>query len=658
MKKYILLLICLLNIIFLKAQENNFCVTPNPNLFTSVTNTGWVKFTSNSQLSSATIFTNQKAGFGLDDNYEMKKVKSETDAIGFTHTWYDEYLNNIKVLYGHFILHEKNNQLQTGNGKIYTSTIINSNKQISATGAVNKALKFVNAKKYYWQDTAKENKIKRKLNNATATYYPKPTMIYYFDETNKQLRLCYQVTIQSFDADKSGIVYIYADNGKVFMWESFSHYSCDATTVTTTWYGNQGIFTYTDAITSGWDLEDDCTASTYKVFDWQDNNKIFNSGNNQWLSPRQRSAATALWSIRQTNNIFYNVFGRNGHDNNGQNIDIYFDRVFANNSTNNASFQYDQFGDDEIYLGRGSDDPQINITDDYCTLDILAHEFTHGVDQYTSNLNYFRESGALDESFADFFGEFVENKILGSNNWLVGEDIKALNAENVIVNKPLRNMGNPITYNDPDRYFGFVWKDATMACNPSPVGNDQCGVHSNSGVQNRMCFILAVGENGFTNDSSSRNTAATGANPYQWSVSGIGIDKVARIAYRVMSVYLSSNSTYFDSRNAWVHAAEDLYGVCSFEAIQTGKAWYAVGIGPPINISTVCGTYGSSAYNYVKPGEIDIANNCAVNILTTGNLVEIKSGTKVVIKDNTGFKALEGSKFKISIINDCSFATY
>jgi Zn-dependent metalloprotease len=52
--------------------------------------------------------------------------------------------------------------------------------------------------------------------------------------------------------------------------------------------------------------------------------------------------------------------------------------------------------------------------DDYNSIDILGHEFTHGVDQYTAELEYQFESGALDESFADIFGEWVQQQALGS----------------------------------------------------------------------------------------------------------------------------------------------------------------------------------------------------------------------------------------------------
>ncbi len=655
MKKLIVSIIILFANQLLKAQENEFCKNPNAAIFSSVTLNGWVKFQPNVSLNTNTLFQLNKKYFGLQSNLEMRKIKSEVDNLGFTHTWFREFIDNIPVLFGHFISHEKNNQLKTGNGKIYTAANIISTNNIGKAGAISRALQFVSAKKYWWQDTAKENKLKRKYNDIKASYFPAPEILYTYDELTKKIRLGYKIVVQSFDPGKSGIVYLFADDGSIFLWDPLEQSSCDAATVNTNWYNNRTIFCYTDAFTSGWDLEDDCTPSTYKVYDFATTfNSIFNSSNNQWTTPRQRSAATCLWSIRQTRDVYSNIFGRNGHNNSGGNIDMYFDYIFAGNSTNNANYHYDAVGDDEINIGRGSEDP--SILDDYSALDILAHEFTHGVTQYSCNLVYQREPGALNESFSDLLGEFIENKVFNGNNWLMGWDRIVAG-----VNAPIRNMENPLAFKQPDRYLGFMWVPATNACNPigpgNPGNNDFCGVHTNSGVQNRMYYLLSVGGNGWTNDSSSRNITATGANPYQWSVTGITIDKAARIAYRVMTVYLSSNSNYFDSRNAWLHAAEDLYGPCSFEAIQTGKAWYAVGIGPPVAADGyVCGTYGSAPYTYTKQGQVNVATGCPVNILTTGNMMQIISGTKITI--NPGFTSLLGSRFTANIIDDCIFTTY
>jgi len=645
---------CLLTIAGL-SQENMFCKLPDPTIFSSVTLNGWVKFQQTKPLQSGTLFTNNKTAFGLTGKYEMKVRKAITDELGIKHVWMQEFYNNIPVLFGEFILHEKNGRLVSGNGKIYTATTILQQINLTKPAATEKALQYVKGKKYWWQDSTKENKLKRKAKDQSASYYPRPELYYYFDDRLQQLRTGYKILIQAFDPGKSGYVYVDAGNGNVFRWDPVEKNTCDPSVVNTVWYGNKTIYTYTDLFTSGWDLEDDCNPSTYKVYDYATTfNSIFNSSNNQWTTDRQRSAATCLWSIRQTRDVYNGVFGRNGHDGDGANIDIYFDYVFPGNNTNNASFHHDPIGDDEMNIGTGMAG---TIADDFGTLDIVAHEFTHGVVDYTANLVYERESGALDESFADVFGEYIEKRIFGSNNWLLGWD-RMVNGTNA----PVRDMANPQSFSQPDRYLGFNWLPATGSCIPVGPGesgdNDFCGVHTNSGVQNRMFFLLSAGGSGWTNDSSSRATAATGNNPYPWTVEGIGIENAVRIAYRALSFYLGANSSYSDSRNAWVHAANDLYGECSVQAIQTGKAWHAVGFFPPAQIgATVCGSYGTIPYYSNTPEQMNVAGSCTVNILPTDNLVQLSSAKKVVL--GPGFWAENGSNFRAYIfVSECEFAAY
>jgi len=100
-----------------------------------------------------------------------------------------------------------------------------------------------------------------------------------------------------------------------------------------------------------------------------------------------------------------------------------------------------------------------------------------------------------------------------------------------------------------------------------PQLNDYCGVHTNSGVLNHWFYILTEGKTG-TNDLGN-----------SYNVTGIGIDKAAKIAFRTESVYLTANSTYANARTYGIQAATDLYGANSPEVIATTNAFYAVGIG-------------------------------------------------------------------------------
>ena len=180
-------------------------------------------------------------------------------------------------------------------------------------------------------------------------------------------------------------------------------------------------------------------------------------------------------------------------------------------------------------------------------------KISHGVTEYTANLVYSYESGALNESFSDVFGESIENFAQGNNDWLMGDAIGAGGSGGA-----LRSMSNPNAYNQPDTYQGSYWYSGSA---------DSGGVHTNSGVQNFWFYLLSVGGNG-TNDNGD-----------SYNVSAIGMDTAASIAYRNLSVYLNSNSQYDDARAGAIQAAIDLYGAGSDEEIAVTNAWYAVGVG-------------------------------------------------------------------------------
>jgi len=121
-------------------------------------------------------------------------------------------------------------------------------------------------------------------------------------------------------------------------------------------------------------------------------------------------------------------------------------------------------------------------------------------------------------------------------------------------------MSNPLTYGDPNTYLGTNWYSGTA---------DSGGVHTNSGVLNHWFYILTVGKSG-TNNAPSPDT---------YSVTGIGMEKAAEIAYIAERDYLTPNSTYADARNATIEAASSIYCANSPEVIAVTNAWYAVNVG-------------------------------------------------------------------------------
>lgn len=131
----------------------------------------------------------------------------------------------------------------------------------------------------------------------------------------------------------------------------------------------------------------------------------------------------------------------------------------------------------------------------------------------------------------------------------------------------LRNLLDPKQAHQPDSYGGTYWV-ATVGCTPSDA-NDQCGVHTNSGVGNRWFTLVALGGSG-TNDASAAYT-----------VTGVGSDAAYRIALRAVDLYSTSTDKYADFARSTVTAATDLYGTSNPAAVAAvTDAWAAVNVVP------------------------------------------------------------------------------
>ena len=115
--------------------------------------------------------------------------------------------------------------------------------------------------------------------------------------------------------------------------------------------------------------------------------------------------------------------------------------------------------------------------------DLVAHELTHGVTQHTANLFYAYQSGAINESMSDVFGELVQraaNPTDLTGPWLLGEDLPT---------GALRDLGNPQNSAQPSSMTDPLY--AAPEYDATGVLIDNGGVHTNSGVGNRAAYLIA-----------------------------------------------------------------------------------------------------------------------------------------------------------------------
>lgn len=187
-------------------------------------------------------------------------------------------------------------------------------------------------------------------------------------------------------------------------------------------------------------------------------------------------------------------------------------------------------------------------------LDVVGHELTHGVNQYTAGFYYAFQSGALDESFADIFGQLIQFKATGmvpnSTNWTAGENLPG---------GAIRNMANPGQYGQPDKmtasnYWG--WWDP----NEDGYPEDNGGVHYNSGVGNNAAYLIA--------QPGSKSFGGT-------AVNGIGLEKAGKLYYRALQL-LVSGSDYADLADALENACQQLVSAGDLSTTECGEVSKAI----------------------------------------------------------------------------------
>jgi thermolysin len=217
---------------------------------------------------------------------------------------------------------------------------------------------------------------------------------------------------------------------------------------------------------------------------------------------------------------------------------------------NNAGY----LGDGLIFYGDG--DGRIF---DYLAgaLDVVGHELTHGVTDYTSRLEYHDEPGALNEAFSDIMGTAIEfffekgNAPQKGPNFLMGEDVTRAPPGYT------RSLQNPVEAGTPDHYSLRQFIGTAI---------DHGGVHVNSTIVSHAFYLAVAG---------GRNRVSGIA------VTGIGvanIERMERIFYRAFAFMLTPLSQFADARTATLQAAADLYGASSNERAQLEQAWTAVGV--------------------------------------------------------------------------------
>lgn len=512
----------------------------------SFSDPNWVELNEPFKGSANAFLATHKAELGLQPHETFELIRTDDDLIGMKHHRYALLSKGIPVEGAQYIVHEKGNQIIRANGGLVLNVDAPSEALIDAPSAIAAALIYTGAKHYYWDDPHKEALIKQIKDDESATFYPQPTLVYAdrtYSQNAGQYRLAWKMDVFAEGPIGNKTIFVDARDGHIlFRNEQCQHVTVPAQTETR-YHGLQTMMVDSVAPDS-FRLRDFSRAADIITLNMEERDRDsvafavdFWDFDNFWDNDNEAAdnAATDVhWGMQQTYDYFANEHGRFSYD--GDTSPIY-SYVHMQQNWFNASWTgaWAQFGD-------GNGDP-------LTSLDIVSHELTHGVTGTSAGLVYRNEPGALNESFSDIFGVAVDfYATQDSADWYMG-----------LLDFQFRNISNPKDYGHPDTYFGDNWYTEEF---------DNGGVHTNSGVQNYWFYLLSEGGSG-TNDNGD-----------EYNLQGIGMEKAAAIAFRNLTTYLTVNSQYIDARQGAIMAAEDLYGACSDEVLETIRAWYAVGVGP------------------------------------------------------------------------------
>ncbi|MGA8993188.1 MAG: M4 family metallopeptidase [Nocardioidaceae bacterium] len=277
--------------------------------------------------------------------------------------------------------------------------------------------------------------------------------------------------------------------------------------------------------------------------------------------------------------LFREVWGRDSFDGEGAPVvaTVHYERDYDNAFWDGA----------QLVFGDGDGTVFERFTK---SVDVLAHEFGHAVTQYSANLTYQGQSGALNESVSDVVGSCVKQRLAGESaaegDWLIGEGIFA----RTVRGTALRSMKAPGTgYDDP--HLGRDPQVATMA-DYVETTEDNGGVHINSGIPNRAFYLAAT---------------ALGGNTW---------DGAGAIWYSALTSGMAADTDFAGFAAATVAAAEAVSGAAR-DAV--GDAWDEVGVVP------VAG--GTSR----TPGPPDSSRGRVVAVTRTGGVTGARRSGQVTL---------------------------
>lgn len=560
--------------------------------------------------------------------YESARIKRRNNVventIGWEHLSYDLTYNDIPLEFCQINIHKKDGEIVSVNGLNYDTINISHIPIIEESVAQEIAISHIDASVYSWQYEYLD--YFDSIGAPHLKYLPQGQLVICpddFNNDNASPRLAYKFEIYTMEPESNTHVYVDANTGTILL-EVPRMYSITGR-AETRFSGVQSI--ETTLLLGKYCLRDNTRCdgqTTIKTRDLQNAynsplwSKRINDDDNNWTAieyhaTREDAALDAHWGAEMTIDYFYDKFSRASIDDRNKTVKNYVRWNVNNNAAWNGYV---------IKYGDGGSNFQ-----PFVGLDVVAHEIGHAVTQFSADLVYKNESGAINESISDIWGACVTRYTNPTKNiWSIGEDCcSGFSA--------FRRMDCPNSYWQPDTYNGLYWQDYNVDT------SDEGGVHTNSGVMNYWFYLLTCGGSGI-NDHG-----------YNYDVTGVGFDKSEQIVYHALTKYFTKKTDYSLAAVYTIAGAIELYGVCSEEANSVIEAWKAVGVTPHVNMDIqqyLLLTNDISETTSIQYRAVDSIK--ATNVIYAGTSVSCEAGN--LIRLSNGFHAKKGSKFH-ACIKEC-----
>ncbi|MEV7842676.1 MULTISPECIES: M4 family metallopeptidase [Streptomyces] len=477
--------------------------------------------------------TAKELGLGATEKLVVRDVVQDQD--GTTHTRYERTLDGLPVLGGDLVVQE------TTAGK--TLSVVKASKATTAQ------LKAVGLTADVAPAAAEKQALgAAKTEGSKATKAEKaPRKVVWLGSGSPQL--AYETVVGGLQHDGTPnelhVITDAASGEKLYEWQAVHNGTGNTQYSGQVTLGTAPSYTLTDT-----------TRGNHKTYNLNrgtsGTGSLFTNSTDTWGNGTPQNAETAgadaHYGAALTWDYYKNVHGRNGIRGDGVGA---YSRVHYGNNYVNAFWQ-----DSCFCMTYGDGDGNVKPL---TSIDVAAHEMTHGLTSVTAKLVYSGESGGLNEATSDIFAaavEFHANNAQDKGDYLVGEKID------------IRGNGTPLRYMDKPSRDGSS-KDYWYS------GIGSVDVHYSSGPANHWYYLLSEGSGAKTVNGVSYDSPTSDGLP----VTGIGRDKASLIWFKALTTKFTSSTNYAAARTGTLAVASELYGATSPEYAAVAHAWAGVNVG-------------------------------------------------------------------------------